>query len=145
MLDTYYDNRGTHIPHAPSPPCRIPPDPALNVKNCLVPANHTWPVVSLCSAPPRGFWALKKPSPHPNQRPSTDHVSWGPMRGLKKSYMKRGHETERQKDGHHDSMKESAKGRFFESHLKYEFAWPHRSIISDTTVERAVWCSRKMF
>ena len=25
-----------------------------------------------------------------NERPGSDHVTWGPMRGLKKNYMKRG-------------------------------------------------------
>ena len=54
-----------------------------------------------------------------NQRPWTDHVMWGPMRGLNKSYMKRG-----QKDTHRDSMKESAMGRFFENITKnLNFMW----------------------
>ena len=36
------------------------------------------------------------------------------MRGLEKNYMKRGQTACRLHDGHRDSMKESAKGRFFE-------------------------------
>ena len=31
-------------------------------------------------------------------RPGSDHVTGGPMRGLEKNYMKRGHQTERQTD-----------------------------------------------
>ena len=38
------------------------------------------------------------------------------MRGLEKSYMKRG-QKDKQKDTHRDSMKESAKGRFFRNCL----------------------------
>ena len=40
------------------------------------------------------------------------------MRGLKKNRMGRGHQTHKQTDGHRDSMKESAKGRFFEKNPK---------------------------
>ena len=36
------------------------------------------------------------------------------MRGLEKNNMKRDRYIDRQIDGHRDSMKESAKGRFFE-------------------------------
>ena len=38
------------------------------------------------------------------------------MRGLEKNCMGRGH-TDTHMDGHRDSMKESAKGRFFENIL----------------------------
>ena len=33
-----------------------------------------------------------------NERPRTDHVTWGPMRGLEKNRMGRGHSTDRQTD-----------------------------------------------
>ena len=52
---------------------------------------------------------LKPPPPPPpppygkeggltNDRPGSDQVTWGPMRGLDKNYMKRGHQTDRQTD-----------------------------------------------
>ena len=41
------------------------------------------------------------------------------MRGLKKDNIKRGHQTDRQTPTHCNSMKESAKGRFFEEEKNY--------------------------
>ena len=40
------------------------------------------------------------------------------MRGLEKNCMKRDRQTDTQTHGHGDSMKESAKGRFFEEKKK---------------------------
>ena len=39
------------------------------------------------------------------------------MRGLEKNRMKRDRQTDSPTDGHRDSMKEPAKGRFFENHM----------------------------
>ena len=51
-----------------------------------------------------------------NERPGSDHVTLGPMRGLEKNCMGSG-QTDILTHGHRDSMKESAKGRFFENNI----------------------------
>ena len=55
-----------------------------------------------------------------NETPGTDHVIWGPMRGLEKNCTQRRTPT----DGHGDSMTEMAQwGRFSENH-KLLSSWP---------------------
>ena len=44
-----------------------------------------------------------------NERPGTDHVISRPMRGLEKKFTWRGQHSDRQKEGHRDSMTNSAK------------------------------------
>ena len=55
-----------------------------------------------------------------NERPGSDHVIWGPMRGLTKIYMKRGHQTDIA-----TLWKNRPRGPFFENvHPKRHCAWP---------------------
>ena len=56
------------------------------------------------------------------------------MRGLEKNRMKRDTHTRKHTDGHRDSMKESAKGRFFENQLfrrKAEYSRSHEIEITN--------------
>ena len=51
-----------------------------------------------------------------NERPGTDHVISGPMRGLEKNSIRWRRQNHRQTDGHRDSMTESAQwGRYSEN------------------------------
>ena len=76
-----------------------------------IPRKEPWNYFTQSNLPHRGGGGVGLT----NERPGSDHETWGPMRGLKKDNMKRGHQTVRQTDTHRDSMKESAKGRFFEN------------------------------
>ena len=52
------------------------------------------------------------------------------MRGLEKNRMKRDPHTRKHTDGHRDSMKESAKGRFFEKYYFFiVFSWIYVSLV----------------
>ena len=74
-----------------------------------------------------------------NERPGTDHVISGPMRGLKKPAFDGANKlTDTQTDGHGDSMTESAQwGRFSEKHHLYKCniltfcLWPTKQTVGN--------------